>query len=66
MEQVFNIVLVKLAVGFILLMVYRDILTNILHCSLCMTKKIYRTGKFAGERRVENICFVRGIGTEWP
>lgn len=39
MEQVFNIVLVKLAVGFILLMVYRDILTNILHCSLCMTKK---------------------------
>lgn len=29
-------------------------------------KKIYRTGKFAGERRVENICFVRGIGTEWP
>lgn len=30
MEQMFNIVLVKLAVGFIFLMVYRDILTNIL------------------------------------
>lgn len=64
MEQMFNIVLVKLAVGFILLMVYRDILTNILHCSSCVTKKIDSIGNFAGERRVENICFVRGIGTE--
>lgn len=30
MEQMFNIALLKLAVGFILLMVYRDVITNIL------------------------------------
>lgn len=40
MEQMFNIALVKLAVGFILLMVYRDILTNILHCLSCMTENL--------------------------
>lgn len=54
-QQMFSIVLVEAAVGFILLMVYRDILSHVLHCLAWHDRKICRVVNFAGERLVENI-----------
>lgn len=54
MHQMFNIVQVKLAVGFVLVIAYMDILINALSC----LPKIYSVENFAGERMVENNCFV--------